>query len=119
MELWNTTVQLTTSKIGNLTRLIHTLLFVMTIHTYIHTYILYILLYSSMYLLITVCCFHLTSVASNAVGLYMIPRNRKGFFLSQSTLRENFVEKKFQVFDIVGPLIILVQVDLSSPVERV
>ena len=32
-------VQLTTSRIGNLTRLIHTLLYV-TIHTYIHTYIL-------------------------------------------------------------------------------
>ena len=32
-------VQLTTSKIGNLTRLIHTLLYVMTIHTYIYTYI--------------------------------------------------------------------------------
>ena len=32
-------VQLTTSRIGNLTRLIHTLLYVMTIHTYIHTYI--------------------------------------------------------------------------------
>ena len=30
--------QLTTSRIGNLTRLIHTLLYVMTIHTYIHTY---------------------------------------------------------------------------------
>ena len=30
-------VQLTTSKVGNLTRLIHTLLYVMTIHTYIHT----------------------------------------------------------------------------------
>ena len=29
-------VQLTTSRIGNLTRLIHTLLCVMTIHTYIH-----------------------------------------------------------------------------------
>ena len=28
--------QLTTSRIGNLTRLIHTLLYVMTIHTYIH-----------------------------------------------------------------------------------
>ena len=36
-------VQLTTSKIGNLTRLIHNLLYVMTIHTYIHTYIRYIL----------------------------------------------------------------------------
>ena len=32
-------VQLNTSRIGNLTRLIHTLLYVMTIHTYIHTYI--------------------------------------------------------------------------------
>ena len=32
-------VQLTTTRIGNLTRLIHTLLYVMTIHTYIHTYI--------------------------------------------------------------------------------
>ena len=32
-------VQLTTSRIGNLTRLIHTLLYVMPIHTYIHTYI--------------------------------------------------------------------------------
>ena len=30
-------VQLTTSRIGNLTRLIHTLLYVLTIHTYIHT----------------------------------------------------------------------------------
>ena len=30
-------VQLTTSRIGNLTRLIHTLLYVMTIHTYVHT----------------------------------------------------------------------------------
>ena len=33
-------VQLTTSRIGNLTRLIHTLLYVMTIHRYIHAYIL-------------------------------------------------------------------------------
>ena len=32
-------LQLTTSRIGNLTRLIHTLLYVMTIHTYIHTYV--------------------------------------------------------------------------------
>ena len=31
-------VQRTTSRIDNLTRLIHTLLYVMTIHTYIHTY---------------------------------------------------------------------------------
>ena len=32
-------VQLTTSRIGNLNRLIHTLLSVMTIHIYVHTYI--------------------------------------------------------------------------------
>ena len=32
-------VQLTTSRIGNLTWLIHTLLYVRTTHTYIHTYI--------------------------------------------------------------------------------
>ena len=50
---------------------------------------------------------------------YIINRNRKHFFLSQSTLREEFVERKYQVFDIVGPLIILLQVNLSSPVERV
>ena len=31
-------VQLTTSRIGNLTRLIHTPLYVMTINIYIHTY---------------------------------------------------------------------------------
>ena len=31
-------VQLTSSRIGNLIRLIHTLLHAMTIHTYIHTY---------------------------------------------------------------------------------
>ena len=31
-------VQLTTRRIGNLTRLIHTLLYAMTIHTYIHTF---------------------------------------------------------------------------------
>ena len=35
-------VQLTTSRIGNLTRLIHTLLYVMTIHTYIHTLIVFV-----------------------------------------------------------------------------
>ena len=64
-------------------------------------------------------CFRLTSGASTAVGPYIISRNRKRFFLSQSTLREEFVEKKYQVFDIVGPLIILVQVNLSSKVERV
>ena len=55
-------VQLTTSRIGNLTRLTHTLLYVMTIiHTYIelHTYILSvcyipgsILLYFSFYFVV-------------------------------------------------------------------
>ena len=36
-------VQLTTSRIGNLTRLIQTLLYVMTIHTYIHIYVFFLL----------------------------------------------------------------------------
>ena len=48
-------VQLTTSRIGNLTRLIHTVLYwyVMTIHTYIHTYIhAYIHTYIHTYILI-------------------------------------------------------------------
>ena len=80
-----------------------------TVYTVVHQHVL-----------VDYCCFHLTFVASTAVGPYIIPRNRKGFFLSESMLRETFVEKKFQVFDIiVGPLIILVQVNLSSPVERV
>ena len=40
--------------------------------------------------------------------------------MSQSTLREEFVEKKYQVLDIIGLLMtLLVQVNLSSPVERV
>ena len=54
-------------------------------------------------LLVDYCCFHLTSDASTAVGPYIIPRNRKGFFLSQTTLREKFVEKTFQVFDYSRP----------------
>ena len=49
----------------------------------------------------------------------IVHRNRKRFLLSQSTLREEFVEKKYQVFDIIGLLTILVQVNLSSSVERV
>ena len=49
----------------------------------------------------------------------IVHRNRKRFLLSQPTLREEFVEKKYQVFDIIGLLTILVQVNLSSPVERV
>ena len=41
------------------------------------------------------CCFHLISGASTAVGPYIVHRNRKRFLLSQSTLREEFVEKKY------------------------
>ena len=49
-------VQLTASRIGNLTRLIHTLLYVMTIHTYIHTNILYYCCrYSTVKLLVLSC----------------------------------------------------------------
>ena len=70
-------VQLTTSRIGNLTRLIHTLLHVMTIHTYIHTYsdLLYV---SSVRILLHVgccccccccCCLHI----KNRSDLYPIP----------------------------------------------
>ena len=71
------------------------------------------------YVLVDYRCFRLTSGASTTLGPYIIPRNRKRFLLSQSTLREEFVEKKYQVFDIVESLIILVQVNLSFPVERV
>ena len=65
------------------------------------------------------CCFHLTSGTSTGVGPSIVHRNRKRFLLSHSTLREEFVEKKYQVFGIIGLLTILVQVNLSSPVERV
>ena len=61
------------------------------------------------YVLVDYCCFRLTYGASTAVCPYIIPRNRKRFFLSQSTLREKFVKKKYQGFDIVGSLIILTQ----------
>ena len=86
-------------------------------HDYIKSCTVYTVV--QQYVLVDYCCFHLTSGASTAVCPYIIPRNRKRFFLSQSTLRKEFVEKKNQVFDIVGPLITLVQVTLSSPVERV
>ena len=44
------------------------------------------------YLLVDYCCFHLTSGASTAaVGPNIIHRNRKRFFLSQSTLGEEVV----------------------------
>ena len=61
----------------------------------------------------------ITSGTSTAVGPSIVHRNRKRFLVSQSTLREEFVEKKYQVFDIIGLLTILVQVNLSPPVERV
>ena len=77
--------------------------------------VLYIL-----FALVDYYCFHLTSGTSTVVvGPSIVHRNRKRFLLSQSTLREEFVEKKYQVFDIIGLLTILVQVNLSSPVERV
>ena len=56
------------------------------------------------------------TVVNLTVGPYM---NRKRFLLSQSTLREELVEKKKHVLDILGLLTILVQLSLSSPVERV
>ena len=55
-------------------------------------------------------------VSSTALGSYIGHRNRRRLL---STLREEFVEKKYQVFDIIGLLLILSQVNLSSPVERV
>ena len=71
------------------------------------------------YVFVGYCCFRRTSGASTAVGPYIVDPNRKRFLLSQSTLREEFVEKKDHVSGIIGLLIILAQVNLSSPVERV
>ena len=65
------------------------------------------------------CCLHLTYGADTAVSPYIVHGNRKRLLLSRSTLRERFVVKKYKVFDIIGLLLILVQVNLSSPVERV
>ena len=62
------------------------------------------------------CCSHLASGASTALGSYIGHRNKRRLL---STLREEFVEKKYQVFDIIGLLLILSQVNPSSPVERV
>ena len=69
-------------------------------HDYIKSCTVYTVV--EQYVLVDYCCFHLTSGASTAVGPYIIPRNMKRFFLSQSTLREEFVEKTYQVFDKVG-----------------
>ena len=71
------------------------------------------------YVLVDYSCFHLASGTSTAVGPYIVHRNRKRFLLSQSALREELVEKKYQVFDTIGLLTILVQVNLSSAGERV
>ena len=65
------------------------------------------------------CCFHPSYGARTAVGPYILHRNRKHLLMSQSTLQEEFVEKKYQVFDTIGLLLILVQVNLSSSAERV
>ena len=45
--------------------------------------------------LVDYCCFRLKYGASTAVGPYIVHRNRKRFLLSRSTLREEFVEKKY------------------------
>ena len=66
--------------------------------------------------LVDYCCFHLASGASTALGSYIGHRNKRRLL---STLREEFVEKKYKVFDIIGLLLILSQVNPSSPVERV
>ena len=49
--------------------------------------------------LVDYCCFHLTSGAST-VGPYIVHRNKKRSLLSQPLTREEFVEKKYQVFDV-------------------
>ena len=61
-------------------------------------------------------CFHQLLVQVQALGSYIGHRNRRRLL---STLREEFVEKKYQVFDIIDLLLILSQANLSSPVERV
>ena len=58
-------VQLTTSRIGNLTRLIHTLLYVMTIHTYnslyrmplVYLFLTCVFCYSCSFLSVVFCVF--------------------------------------------------------------
>ena len=72
-------------------------------HDYIKSCTVFVYTVVQQYVLVDYCCFHLTSGASTAVGPYIIPRNRKGLVLSQTTLREKFVEKKFQVFDYSRP----------------
>ena len=84
-----------------------------------HNYTLSCTVYTAVQqsVLVDYCCFHLTSGASTAViGPYIVHRNRRRLL---STLREEFAEKKYQVFDIIGLLLILSQVSLSFPVERI
>ena len=88
-------------------------------HDYILSCTVYTAVQQYLHVLVDYCCFHLTSGASTSVGPYIVHRNRKRFLLSQSKLREEFVEKKYEVLDIIGLLMILVQVNLSSPVERI
>ena len=71
-------------------------------HNYILSCTVYAVVQQS--ILVDYCCFHLTSGAST--------RNRRPLL---STLREEFVGKKYQVFDIIGPLLILSQVKTSHP----
>ena len=59
------------------------------------------------------------SIFSSGSFETIVHPNRKRLLLSQLTLREEFVEKKYQVFDILDLLLILVQVNLPSQVERV
>ena len=56
-------VQLTTSRIGSFTRLVHTLLYVMTIHTYIYIYIyIYCYYVPGMFLLLLIHTFSVLSL---------------------------------------------------------
>ena len=52
-----------------------------------------------------------SSGASTALGSYIGHRNRRRLL---STLREEFAEKKYQVFDVIRLLLILSHVNLSS-----
>ena len=83
--------------------------------------VLYILLYSNMHLLITTV--HLLLFSSNFWYKYssrsFTEIGSASSYHKISTLRDKFVEKKYQVFDIIGLLTILVQVNLPSPVEPV
>ena len=80
-------VQLTTSRIGNLTRLIHTLLYVMTIHTYIQRR----------------CCYKQTKVKCEVInnillGVYKIVRNNPFVRLTTTTYLNVEPEKLRNMF---------------------